>query len=152
MININVKIELFIKLLNASWSQICILDNEVQYDSFKQDWLQFNWELIFEDGNIKLEIYGDGADINGDSSRVSFPKVSGSHAIHCHSKNNSEVKDVLNGSNISLPKTGSKLDRLVTIKGGWYYEEAPFDCVLMEFDDYEVVVKVRELDFFIQNS
>ncbi len=150
MNNMNSKISQFLALLNSAWPQLQVLNSEVTDTSYICDWLQFNWELAFENAQVRLVIYGDGADINGDSSRVSFPQSKSSHAIYCNSKSGQKVQDLLNNRDIVLPANEFILDRFVTMKpNGWYDEGMPFDKVLIEYDDAMAIVDINEIDFIL---
>jgi len=57
--------------------------SELLSDNLLADWLQANWEIIVESRLQEmqlipslLDVYGDGADCNGASSRVSLPDLS----------------------------------------------------------------------------
>ncbi len=67
----------FRDFLSASWSSLpgCILDKDDGNEPIN-DWLQANWEILVEyplGPPLRLQVYGDGADCNGSSSRVFAP-------------------------------------------------------------------------------
>lgn len=141
-------LESFIAFLNISWNIVCINLNEDDMN----DWLQANWEILVESclGNgkrILLEPYGEGADCNGDSSRVFEPNKIATHRIICRGKNHGQGKDVLKGCDIDLSEYD--FDSFVSWNGEQYAHEPPFEYVLLESDDI-AVVKFNEIEFAIE--
>lgn len=140
--------------LNKSWSSV---DKFFQHDStgsLKDDWLQANWELLVEGqidtGRVKaLDIYGEGADVNGDSSRILFPDRQPTHSVLVHSQNKS-IYDYLANKTIEISE-GTVLSKLVTFKNGWYYEKPPFNKVLVEFNGKEMVLDFEKVLFSLKN-
>ena len=63
--------------------------SSVLSEELMADWLQANWEIIVE-GNLHetglinsvIDIYGEGADCNGASSRVSMPNRIPTQSVH----------------------------------------------------------------------
>src|SRR5690606_2936732 len=102
--DIDKAIRVFSDFLNKSWGVIIPLLSDRSYttdESSKSDWLQSNWEILVERKvlqlNEYLEVYGEGADFNGVSSRItnigSFP----THFVKVLVNND---KDILNNSEI----------------------------------------------------
>lgn len=156
MDKINFLIMQFLFLLRSFWSQ---LEQVVKLDktgSLKDDWLQANWELIVEGplreiDIITLEVYGDGADANGDSSRILEPYAIPTHAVYCYQKSGDTILDYLNNVRLKLPTGGLLLDKFVTLgNDGWYYEKPPFDKVLLENNKNEIVVDIKDLEFIVK--
>ena len=134
MKSLNELIDIFRALLNTSWAQLQVFTKDVEGECLVSDWKQFNWELIVENNlfqgeNFFLEPYGEGADYYGYSSRILLPDALPTHAIYCHCEN--EVTDLLTGNSVTSPSEGYLLECFVAIRDGWYYEEPPFDCVLI---------------------
>lgn len=77
----------FHKFVHTSWDSLPA--NIKKNDNFElDDWLQGNWELIVETSlyhmlseAVSVQIYGNGADLNGESSRVLFPDLKQTHAV-----------------------------------------------------------------------
>nr|WP_317200528.1 hypothetical protein [uncultured Psychrobacter sp.] len=136
----------YASLLCLYWSKVKELDNSDTTESFKDDWLQANWELIVErqlgDSDLYLEVYGDGADCNGVSSRVLFPNKQATHNVILKSENEEKIYDFLGERYIDDSIEEIVFQRFVTIKDdGWYYEEPPFDMIEALYRDEVVIVK-----------
>lgn len=143
---INKVLEDYISLLWLYWPSIEQLISTDSTVSFKNNWLQANWELIVErqlgDSDLYLEVYGDGADCNGESSRVLFPDKQATHNITLNSKNEDKIYDLLGESYIDDNFGKIIFQRFVTIKeDGWYYEEPPFDMVEALYRDEVIIIK-----------
>ena len=101
------------------------------------DWLQANWEVIVEarlhDAGLisgVLDVYGDGADCNGASSRVSLPDKAPICAVHV--------------------APGFIFHSFGTLKDEWFVQEPPFDFVKGEdAGDGEVVIRFDQTAFTI---
>ncbi len=84
------------------------LINNLDKGGIRDDFLQANWEILVEmliciPGEEFLEPYGNGADCNGDSSRVSLPDKITTHRIQCYTDSN-KVMDLLTNKEILLSK------------------------------------------------
>ena len=137
-----------------SWKIVKDLESMNPIDSFIDDWLQGNWELLVESSvahngeRIFLEVYGNGADANGSSSRILFPEeLPNKKIVVCPRDIN--VEDLLNGNVVS--NKGIVFDRLVCFRDGWYFEEPPFDKVLAYDQEKEFVVKMDDVDFHLKD-
>ncbi len=157
MSNINETIARFIRSLRDSWAAINEIESLDKTGSFKHDWMQAMWELAVE-GQLKSQTkdleflvpYGDGADVNGGSSRVIHPTGLPTHCVNCVPKQNGSAFDYLNETSVTFPTYGMAVDRFVTIaEDGWYYEQAPFDMVLVDGDEGEMVFRVTEMDMIV---
>ncbi len=102
------------------------------------DWYQANWEILVEyrmqflglvDGHI--DIYGDGADCNGNSSRVFLPNAQPLKSIRINDK-------------FAFHSFG-------TLRNDFFVLEPPFEFVKGEFpeNDKEIVVKFEEARFSV---
>jgi len=144
-------IRIFAHFLDNSWSIVTPLLWNREYttnEASVNDWLQANWELLVERKILKdneyLEIYSEGADFNGSSSRITDY-----HKISTHKITLLAVKetDVLNEEMIENKEFD--LDRLVGFKNGFYINEPPFEFALI-FDhtlNKERVFKIVNVQF-----
>ncbi len=104
------------------------------------DWYQSNWEILVENplmnrGIVKsvIDVYGDGADCNGSSSRVSLHELQPKQSIH--------VND------------GYIFHSYGTMKNEWYYQEPPFDIIRAEKPNDEILlVAASEAELTIDPS
>lgn len=152
MISMKELLEKFSDLLCCCWKDFSSLRENDTTGSVKEDWLQANWELLVEgllsEQGIVLEVYGEGADCNGVSSRVLYPDRHPTHKIICKPMNKEQSYDVLNERSLDISKGEIVFDRFVCIgEDGWYYEQPPFDKVLAEYAGEYVVVDFRNTDF-----
>ena len=127
------------------WSKVKNLESLDTTKSFKDDWLQANWELIVERrlGNfdLYLEIYGEGTGYNVESSRVLFPDKQATHNIILSSKNEDKLYDCLGESLIDDKIESIIFQKFVTIKAdSWYYEEMPFNMIEALYKDEVVII------------
>ena len=114
---------------------IWVINGEDQNDSVL-DWYQTNWEILVEyrmqslgliDGRI--DVYGDGADCNGDSSRVFLPEAHPSKSIRINDK--------------------YVFHSFGTLKNDYFVQEPPFDFVKGDLPSSyeEIIVKFEEARF-----
>jgi hypothetical protein len=132
---INKIIENFRNYINISWgtiSKISTEQNRINSESFCADWLQFNWELMVESLILEpkqfLEVYGDGSDINGESSRVTYPEYYPTHKLRIKLKEN--AYDYLNNEMVDI-NISFDFDRFVNFKDNYYSESSNFDFILV---------------------
>ena len=135
--NIDKAIRIFADFLNKSWITVFPLLHDRSYtsdESSKSDWLQANWEMLVERKilqlNEHLEVYGEGADFNGENSRVTDIKAVPTHSVKILINNEN---DILN--NLEVKDAEFIFDRLVGFKDGFYTDCAPFDFVLVQDED-----------------
>lgn len=143
---INEILEDYISLLRLYWPSIEQLISTDTTGSFKDNWLQANWELIVErqlmSSDTYLEVYGDGADCNDASSRVLFPNENATYNLILKPKNKDNVYDILGEIYINNKDNDIIFQKFVTIKeDGWYYEEPPFDMVEALYRDEVIIVR-----------
>lgn len=155
MTSIKHLLEEYVSLLVSYWGNLESLSKSDPTGSLKVDWLQANWELIVEgllpDASIVLEPYGDGADCNGESSRVLYPDRIPNHRLVCTSLNGHMLYDFLNHKELGISEEEIIFDRFVCIgKDGWYYEALPFDKVLGEYTGEYVVIEFNKIDVQLQ--
>ena len=125
-------LEDFRQFLLLSYQQMFILLSPDLLD----DWLQANWEIIVESRLQEskaisglLDVYGNGADCNASSSRVSLPDSHPQCAVHV--------------------KPSFILHSFGTLQNGLFIEAPPFDYVKGENAKSEVVLPVNEVQFTI---
>jgi hypothetical protein len=153
MEQINKLITVYRELLNKMWSTIKELEDEPNIDELMNDWKQANWEIIVESNlkntnKIYLQPYGEGADYYGDSSRILSPNELPTHAVHCNTITG--AKDLLTDNKIEFPSNGYQLENFVTMKNDWYYEEPPFDCVLILDNKNQYIFKLEDIYFTVE--
>ena len=155
MISVKELLEKFSNLLTYYYDNLSSLSEYDTSGSLNEDWLQANWELLVEGlldkGDLVLEVYGDGADCNGESSRVLYPNWLPTHKIICMSTDNNQVYDILNKRQLDTSQNEIVFDRFVSIgRDGWYYEIPPFDKVLAEYAGEYVVLDFSNTAFKLQ--
>ncbi|WP_198674161.1 hypothetical protein [Chitinophaga alhagiae] len=109
------------------------------------------WEILVERKvlqlNEYLEVYGEGADFNDASSRITDIG-----SVPTHSKkgliNNS--KDILN--NLEIENVRYDFERLIGFDNGFYANIPPFNFALVQDEDMEVerVFLLEEIRFELQ--
>lgn len=147
--NVTRELRGFRDFLEMSWP---IVSNFIQVESEVSDWMQANWELLVERKTCKnqaefLEVYGDGADINGASSRVSLPTASPTHRIEVRPASNKIVLDKL--SNKGINPVTLTFDGFVSWDGKHYSFEPSFHFVLLKDKDEIYVASVESVEFFL---
>jgi len=161
--NVDEAIRLFSKFLNASWDIVIpSLANRTYtsspgtpHESSIGDWLQANWELLVEQKVLTLEkhleVYSDGADFHGSSSRIIDNDILPEIMINILLKESGST-DVLN--NEIIISGDFKFDRLVAFKNDFYVESPPFDHVLVfdskkevNFRSFERVFSIEDVKF-----
>ena len=149
-------IKIFSDFLNSSWNIVTPLLIDRSYtsdESSSGDWLQTNWEILVEKKVLKqneyLEIYGDGADYNGASSRISDIEAMPTHTFRVFLDD--ESIDILNNEIISN-KVEFEFDRLVGFQNGFYVNLPPFNYVLLtDSSGMERVLSLDKITFELQN-
>lgn len=153
--DIDKAIRIFSDFLNKSWGIIIPLLSDRSYttdESSKSDWLQSNWEILVERKvlqlNEYLEVYGEGADFNGESSRITDIESFPTHSIKVLVD---KEKDVLN--NLEVESSEYTFERLVGFRNGFYTDIPPFDFVLVQDEDIgiERVFLLEQIKFELQS-
>jgi hypothetical protein len=151
--SIDKALRIYSDFLNASWhivNPLLIDKNYTSNASSISDWLQANWELLVERKilglNEYLEVYGDGADYNGESSRMTDVGALPTFSIKIIVDDN-EVMDLLNNESI----IGKELifERLVGFNNGFYEDAPPFIYVLVQDENagIERVLSLKDIKF-----
>jgi hypothetical protein len=147
-------IKIFAQFLNNSWitaSQLLIDRSYTTNEDSINDWLQANWELLVERKvlmiNEHLEVYGEGADFNGSSSRITDISALPNFKLKIKSKNGNDVLDVLNNEKVRLNNV--TFDKIVGFKNGFYKLVPDFSYVLITDDNLgiERVVALDDIEF-----
>ena len=156
--NITYAIRLFSSFLNATFNIVHPLIEERSYTSDEEsinDWLQSNWELLIEKKILGkdeyFEVYGNGADFYGASSRITDMEALPTHKIVVKKGRYSIAKDVLNDETIQLDNN-LIFDRLVGFEDGFYVIKSEFNHVLLndQIHDKERVISLEGVEFEIQ--
>ncbi|MBS1761159.1 MAG: hypothetical protein JST23_13660 [Bacteroidetes bacterium] len=153
--DISQEIKAFASFLNASWDVVVPLLSGREYTSDESsigNWLQANWEILVERKVLKLyeylEIYSDGADYNGASSRMNDIEAMPTHNLNVFS--NGKAVDILNNETISS-KEEFEFDRLVGFQNGFYTNHPPFNyALLIDSSGIERVLSLNEITFKLQ--
>lgn len=112
----------FSHFLNSSWESCEDFIDTNSFHSLRIDWLQANWEILVEgaffESGVALEVYGEGADCNGASSRVLYPERLPSHRLVCHPAQGITVIDFLECIEINAADFPLIFDRFVSLTNG----------------------------------
>lgn len=155
--DIDKAIRVFSGFLNSSWiivSQLLLNRDYTSNEDSINDWLQANWELLVERKILKvneyLEVYGEGADYNGSSSRIVDPEVLANFKVITKSRHGDQVLDILNNEQVSLGNI--TFEKLVGFKNGFYTFEPEFKYVLLTDDNLGVerVVALENVVFELE--
>lgn len=152
---INKEIRAFASFLNTSWDIVVPLLSGREYTSDESSiggWLQANWEILVEKKILKqneyLEIYSDGADYNGASSRMNDIEALPTHNLTVFL--NDKAVDILNNETI-ISKEELQFDRLVGFQDGFYINQPPFNYVLLiDNSGIERVLSLDQITFILQ--
>jgi len=155
MISLEKAIIAFRTLLLQFWGELSLYPSSDDNEVFVQNWLQANWELLVESAfpaeqGVFLEVYGDGADCNGESSRVLYPDKLPNYSVYCQLKENEVGIDRISNEEVVFSEKGMPFDRFVAIEKGWYFERPPFDHVLLTVDGgTEVALNLKLVKFVL---
>lgn len=147
--NVDALVRSFARFLNAAWNEVQAASKNSPYEDFVPNWLQASWEMLVESAlspGVYLEVYGEGADCNGRSSRAFRPEFLPTNAIVCHPRAGAEVRDALSGEATQFPPNGLPLDELVSLTGTWYERRPPFDhALVLDSEQHDMVFALNEL-------
>ena len=151
---VNIVIKKFVEFLNGALPAFNdvqkLLDDKNFSEELRNDFFQANWEILVESmvcvlGKEFLEVYGDGADCNGASSRVCFPDKLPTHRIECITKKLGDTVDEITRASIDL--SNHVFHSFVHFKDGNWSYTSPINAILFENDDGNSVVKIENIDF-----
>lgn len=154
--DIDIAIRGFSDFLNLCWRRVLPLLEDRTYTTNEgsiNDWLQANWELLVERKvlplNEYLEIYGEGSDYYGESSRITDVQSMPCYSIRVISCC-SDLVDLLNKAEIG--NVNLIFDRLVGFENGFYIDNPPFNYVLVqdESSGNEMVLPLEKIRFELQ--
>jgi hypothetical protein len=144
-------LRVFAEYLNISWVTVLplLVDREYTTNEISiNDWLQSNWELLVELKVLGLgeylEIYGEGADLNGSSSRVTDINALATFKIKVGAVNPENTLDFLNNQYVKLDNI--TFDRIVGFKNEFYFIEPDFKYVLVFDEEFGGIERVFLLD------
>lgn len=140
-------IGLFREFLLSNWSRVDALLGRVdRKDIAINDFIQGNWELLIETSfDIFLPSFGEGADINGISSRVSNPDKEPTHYITCKLNKASEC---LYTGELQRDLEGFYFDKFVNDS---FEVEPPLNYVyLIKINQERRVVCYGDVTFFLE--
>lgn len=155
--SIDKAIRIFAVFMNNSWAEVnqLLIDRDyTSNESSVNDWLQSNWEFLIERKVLKinnyLEVYGDGADFNGASSRITDPNSLANFRIKTIPKFGNSVFDILNEEEVILPNL--VFDRLIGFRDGFYVLEPEFNFALLNDENIgiERVVRLNDVEFVLE--
>ena len=149
-------VRIFAEFLNKSWFVSAKLLTRRAYTSDEQsihDWLQASWEVLVERKVLKLgdylEVYGEGADYNGVSSRMTDVDAKPNFKVIVKPKNGIEIFDIL--SNETFIAHNVSFDKIVGFANGWYKLEPDFKYALLIDNDLDIerVVDFESIEFYL---
>lgn len=147
--NINEPVILFKNVIECSWESVNKISQSNDIKSYKDDWIQSNWEMIVEaycsrESNIFIRIYGSGADCNIGSSRVWMPNATENAVVKMRRKDGHDFINLIDNSNIG---DELELDYFVNWTS-WYSERVPFNAALVNCEQ-QCVVEIDDVDFYL---
>ena len=147
--SVDMTIRRFAEFLRSAWRSATVLIAG-QAEEGQAIWVQANWELLVETTlEHCLYPYNGGADLHADSSRVTIPEAEATHAIAC-TPAFSEAIDVLTGVAVEFPKGGFLFEEFVSVSGGHYSRQPPFDFVRVNTYETEYVFRSSDLKFALR--
>lgn len=149
-VDITDAVDTFREVLNCSWPPLARLSEGDATGSFLDDWMQANWEMVVEASidtklHAILEVYGNGADCNIKSSRVSRPEASPTTPVYIRYVGNEDLVNSIDGTSLSGIMT---IDYFASLKDGWPVIENPFDHVVIS-EAESTVIPIRDLRYYI---
>ena len=142
---------LFAELLSSSWLPVTKAEQDFNIAECFADFAQANWELLVEGALVgqvaALQVYGDGADSNGASSRILFPNRLPSHRLILASDVTS-FWDAMSQKDVKTANRKFEFDRLGSFtETGWFTEKPPFDFVnLTSNSDGEFAIALADFE------
>jgi hypothetical protein len=150
-LDITDSVNAFREILQCSWKEVSNTAERDTTKSFREDWMQANWERIVEASqdpnlNVVIEPYGDGADCNIRSSRVWKPDAIANARVCIRYVGNEQLINVIDGNEVHDIMT---LDYFCAVVGEWPEIDVPFDHAVLQHDEL-TVVPVRDLKYYLQ--
>ncbi len=148
--NIDQLVRNYVEFLNQNLN---FLINKMKVDEdYLNDWMQANWELLVEfelEDEVTLEVIGDGADLNGQSSRVIYPERVENHCIKCSSKIGKEILELSENKAVDFKLL--TFDNFVNWNGTQYNICEPINAVLMRDERDKVqIIPIEDIRFELQ--
>ena len=143
----------FAAFLTAAWQQTSLILGQLEEaNDLLNDWMQANWEILVEavllsGGTGFLEVYGDGADCYGTSSRVFRPEALPTHRIGCVAAPGKQLWNLLTDGPLADVKM--TFWGFVRWEDGSYDSTPPFNAVLLE-GARNAVVNLDEIEFKLE--
>ncbi len=152
-LKIDQAVRLFAEFMNSSWTTVIPLLVERPYTTDEDalnDWIEANWELLVERKVLQideyLEPYGEGADFNAPSSRITAPDALSTFGVEVNQATKEGVYDCLNDEHFQFE--GATFMELVGFKKGFYTKEPIFKYVLIkDSTKTERVVSIDDVRF-----
>ena len=141
-------IKIFREFLLSSWSVIELFSSKTtQKEAAINDFIQGSWELLVEASfDVFLPSFGEGADMNGISSRVTYPNKEPTHFITCKLNQASEC---LYTDEIQHDLTGFYFKKFVDDS---FEVNPPMDYVyLINVNQERRVIKLNAVSFYLEN-
>ena len=142
-------VKAYAQFLSHAWEGAHEIVRRFSHEGGMDDWRQANWEMLVEANLVKkgcrLAVYFAGADIYGDSSRVSDREVRATHRVIVRSAV-PRLLERLSGMEVHVPDDGLPFLMLISVRDGWYREEPPFDAVLTH-EDPAMVLALSDVRF-----
>jgi len=140
----------------SSWDSFMIFSNnlsKIELEERINDWLQANWEILVESSIVGideyLEVYGYGADCNGDSSRICFPEKLPTHRIVCRALSSKPVMDMIS-QEMKLLTNDMTFYGFVNWEMNYFNIAPPFDNVLLEGKMGKIVTHTKNIYFDLE--
>ena len=145
---ITTEIKIFRNFLLSNWTTIDMFSSKANQKKVAiNDFIQGNWELLIEASfDVFLPTFGEGADINGISSRVTYPNKEPTHYIICKL---SQASECLYTGIMHHDLSGFYFEKFVNDS----FEVAPpLDYVyLINVNQDHRVISYDNVSFFLQN-
>ena len=154
--NVSELILSFRKILDKTWPEIEEFRRKDETGALLADWGQSCWErtvekVLFQNEEGALQPYGEGGNVY-DGPRISKPEEKETHQVLCIGKRK-DVGDVLGKEKLEVNEKNPLIfEQFVTMRENFYYAEHPFDYCLLKNGDKERVIKVVELEFYLDQK
>ena len=158
---INLIIQNFKEFLEQSSSSFLFsinhFENSESVEELRNDWLQANWEILVEAvlcklGEEFLEVYGEGADCNGASSRVCYPQALPTHKVTCKQKNEELFVAFDQFTKKAVQTEAAIFHSFVFFDGMHYHQNGLLNAVLLEKKDEIFLFYLDEIDFILNKA